>query len=489
MPYGLKDIELEKMCGVFASNERIERVVLYGSRAKGNYKPFPDVDITLMGEKLTHSDLNRISLAVDDLLLPYQFDISIFHTLKNEALIYHIHRIGITIYERESEWKEYKLGEICTELSDGLHKAPIFCEGGDYIFVNAKNISNGYIVDNDAERKSTYEEYLKYSSPLNDTTILYSIDGTIGNIALYRGEKCILGKGACYINPNPSIIDRLYLYYELQSPRFKAYIDRMSTGSTIQHISLKTMRNYTFTSPTLVEQRRIASILTSLDDKIDLLHRENATLEAMAETLFRQWFVEEAKEDWEEGLVSDIAEHTKNSINPQKYPDTIFQHYSIPAYDVGKEPTIETGESIQSNKYLVPKNCILFSKLNPHKDKRVWLMLDDVPDNAICSTEFQVVKPSNVEFLYFMYGWLTHKENYEEIASGVGGTSGSHQRIDPKSIFSFTCPKVDLKTIQNYNKVVAPLFNKQRNNQQQIQTLIQTRDGLLPRLMSGELKV
>ena len=221
-----------------------------------------------------------------------------------------------------SEWKEYKLGDVCTELSDGLHKAPIFKEGGDYIFVNAKNIANGFIVDNDPTKKSTYEEFLKYSSPLNDTTILYSIDGTIGNIALYRGEKCILGKGACYMNPNPQMLNRMYLYYELQSPRFKAYIDQMSTGSTIQHISLKTMRNYIFSCPPLSEQNRIASILSSLDDKIDLLNRENATLEAMAETLFRQWFIEEAKEDWEEGTISDLIDFnptrrlTKDMIAP-----------------------------------------------------------------------------------------------------------------------------------------------------------------------------
>ena len=198
---------------------------------------------------------------------------------------------------------------------------------------------------------------------------------------------------------------------------------------------------------------------------------------------------EEAKEDWEEGTVADFAQHCKESLNPQKHPTTVFQHYSIPAFDDGKRPTIETGENIQSNKYLVPSNCILFSKLNPHKDKRVWLMLDDVPDNAICSTEFQIVKPSNPEYLYFLYGWLTNKENYDEIASGIGGTSGSHQRIDPKSIFSFTCPNVDSETIRNYNNKVEPLFYKIRNNQKQIQTLIQTRDGLLPRLMGGEVKI
>ena len=388
-----------------------------------------------------------------------------------------------------SEWKEYKLGDVCTELSDGLHKAPIFKEGGDYIFVNAKNIANGFIVDNDPTKKSTYEEFLKYSSPLNDTTILYSIDGTIGNIALYRGEKCILGKGACYMNPNPQMLNRMYLYYELQSPRFKAYIDQMSTGSTIQHISLKTMRNYIFSCPPLSEQNRIASILSSLDDKIDLLNRENATLEAMAETLFRQWFIEEAKEDWEEGTVSTFAEHYKESVNPQKHPSTLFYHYSIPAFDNGKKSTPELGEAIQSNKYVIPQACILFSKLNPHKDKRIWLMLDDIPQNAICSTEFQIIKPKGIEYLYFLYGWLNNNENYEEIASGVGGTSGSHQRIDPKSIFTFVCPYVDSVLIQKYNKVVEPMFYKQRENQKQIASLTEQRDILLPKLMSNEIAI
>jgi len=100
MPYGLKDTELASLTSLFSKNEHIERVILYGSRAKGNYKPFSDVDITLVGRELTHSDLNRIVLDIDDLFLPYMFDISIFHTIKNPDLIDHINRRGIVIYEK-----------------------------------------------------------------------------------------------------------------------------------------------------------------------------------------------------------------------------------------------------------------------------------------------------------------------------------------------------------------------------------------------------
>ena len=167
----------------------------------------------------------------------------------------------------------------------------------------------------------------------------------------------------------------------------------------------------------------------------------------------------------------------------------MFWHYSIPAFDNGKKPIDEMGEEIQSSKYIISSNCILFSKLNPHKDKRVWLILDNVSTNAICSTEFQIVKPKEKEYLYFLYGWLTNKENYEEIASGVGGTSGSHQRIDPKSIFTFACPYVNIDVIHEYNKVVEPLFLKQRENQKQIIILTEQRDRLLPKLMSNEINI
>ena len=384
-----------------------------------------------------------------------------------------------------TEWKEYKLGEITTEIGDGIHGTPNYSETGDYYFINGNNIVNGKVVIKSDTKKVDSEQFQKYRKPLSDRTILLSINGTIGSVGYYNNEKCILGKSACYLNIKDTI-DKHFVYYVFLSDDFQNHLQNIATGTTIQNVPLKGLRESIISLPPLDEQRRIASILSSLDDKIDLLHRENATLEQMAETMFRQWFVEESKEEWEEGTIVDFAKHCKDSINPQKHPDTVFLHYSIPAYDDGKKPTTETGENIQSNKYLVPSNCILFSKLNPHKDKRVWLMLNDVSDNAICSTEFQIVKPIKPEYLYFLYGWLTNKENYDEIASGVGGTSGSHQRIDPKSVFSFNCPNVDSDTIRNYNNKVEPLFFKIRNNQKQIQTLIQTRDELLPRLMGGE---
>ena len=179
----------------------------------------------------------------------------------------------------KSDWKLVTLSAISTQLSDGLHKAPIFVPGGEYIFVNATNLENGTIVDKDQQKHTTYEEFLKYGVALDDRTILYSIDGTIGNIARYRGEKCVLGKGACYISVSRDV-DVDYIYYQLQSPHFNSYIESMSTGSTIRHISLKTMRNYTFPLPDACIQKKVGRTLALIDEKIAVNKKINDNLAA-----------------------------------------------------------------------------------------------------------------------------------------------------------------------------------------------------------------
>ena len=391
-----------------------------------------------------------------------------------------------------TEWKEYKLGELTIDGkgSYGIAAPAVDYDSNKYTYLRITDINDDGTLNKNGLKSVDDKNAHKYLLQQND--IVFARTGaSVGRSYFYdeRDGELVYAGFLIKYSIDPAKVNPKILKFYTHSQAYYDWIQTVDNGATRGNINAQTYASMPIVLPERQEQDRIVSILSSLDDKIDLLHRENATLEQMAETLFRQWFLVEAKEEWEEGTVAAFAQHCKESINPQKHPNSIFLHYSIPAFDGGKNPTVETGENIQSNKYLVPSNCILFSKLNPHKDKRVWLMLNDVPDNAICSTEFQIVKPIKPEYLYFLYGWLMNKENYDEIASGVGGTSGSHQRIDPKSIFSFACPNVDSETIRNYNNKVEPLFYKIRNNQKQIQTLIQTRAGLLPKLMSGEVKL
>lgn len=390
-----------------------------------------------------------------------------------------------------NKWKEYKLGEVAEIVTGYPFPGEKYEATGNLRVVRGENVTIGDLRW-DSEKHWNYgieglEKYL-----LRSGDIVIGMDGSrVGNNRAQIKESdlplILAQRVACLRAKNG--FNQNYLWYSIFAESFKKYVEAIQTGTSIPHISQKQIAEFVIMCPGEKEQRQIAGVLGALDEKIDLLSRENATLEALAETLFRHHFIETPTPNWKEGRVSMFADHNKESTNPQKHPDKEFLHYSIPAYDMGQCPTVELGSEIQSNKYIIPQNCILFSKLNPHKDKRVWLMLDGVQPNAICSTEFQIVKPKNDKWLYFLYGWLTYKDNYDKIASGVSGTSGSHQRIDPKVIFDNECPMVDDETIVQKNKQVKPLFEKIKTNQQQILTLSAQRDTLLPRLMSGEVKV
>ncbi len=363
-----------------------------------------------------------------------------------------------------SEWKEYRLGNVL-EIKYGkdhkkLPEGKVPCYGSGGLMRNV-------------------EKYL-YDKP----SILIPRKGSLNNI-MFQDQPFWTVDTMFWSKINEDLVFPKFLFYQLTLIDYTI----LNVGSAVPSLTVPVINEIIINLPSLPEQKAIAEILTSLDDKINLLHRQNNTLEAMAETLFRQWFVEGAEEDWEEGSVTNLASHLKKSIKPQQNKDTLFNHYSIPSYDNGKEPVREFGKEIKSNKYQVPSNCILFSKLNPHKDKRVWLLQDNLPDNPICSTEFQIVYPTNKNSLYFLYGWLSINENYREITSGVGGTSGSHQRISPSEIFNFKCPLIPDGQLYEYSLEVEPIYKKQFNNHTQIRTLEKLHDTLLPKLMSGEIKV
>ena len=393
------------------------------------------------------------------------------------------------------EWKEVRLGDVCSELSDGLHKAPKFIEKGEYIFVNAKNLYNGYILDNDPTKKTSREEYLKYKKPLGKHTILYSIDGTIGNIARYRGEKCVLGKGACYLNCNPQIVESSYLYYQLQGPHFKSYIHLMSTGSTIKHISLKTMREYVFELPSLTDQRRIASILSSLDRKIELNNKINADLEEMAQAIFKNWFVDfepfkDGKfvdselgmipEGWKVGSLDEIAEITMgqspagNSLNENREGMIFYQGSSDFSF---RFPGIRVFTT--EPKRLAVANSVLFSVRAPVGDINV------AQEECCIGRGVASIKSKYGHDSYLFYTMKSLHKLFDSF-DGEGTVFGS---INKKTLSAIQILLPSDGIVEQFNNIASSFDNRIRSLSEESSRLSLLRDTLLPRLMSGELEV
>lgn len=386
-----------------------------------------------------------------------------------------------------SEWKEYRLDEVGLLQRGRSRHRPRYAfhlYGGKYPFIQTGEIKEAHKYIDKFEQ--TYnEEGLKQSKLWPKGTLCITIAANIAEIAILKFDACFPDSVIGFI-PEDSKANLDFIYYSLLF--FQKELKHIGEGSVQDNINIGTFQNTTFPLPPLPEQKAIAAVLSSLDDKIDLLHRQNKTLEALAETLFRQWFIVEAQDDWEERKVSDIAEHVKVNVKPSSNPTSIFHHYSIPAFDEGKMPKQEYGSEILSNKYEVFPNTIMVSKLNP-RFPRIWAIRNRIETNSICSTEFQIFKPKLDFYHPFLYFLFKSDEAMAEMEMAASGTSGSHQRVKPDDMLNISFAIPSNEKVEEFSNCTLPLLHKKERNKNQIVILEKLRDTLLPKLMSGEVRV
>lgn len=387
-----------------------------------------------------------------------------------------------------SEWQECKLGDVVITNAKSIDKSYSF---ETILYLDTGSITEGKIESfQEINLKDAPSRAKRLAKP-ND--IIYS---TVRPIHRHYGilknpqPNLVVSTGFTVIEVNQKFAHPEFIYFLLSSDESVEYLDVIAEASTSTYPSLKPsdIENLDIALPSLEEQKAIASILRSLDEKIDLLHRQNISLESMAETLFRQWFVEEAREDWEEFKVSDFADHLKLGVNPAQNPFLEYYHYSLPAFDDGQRPVFELGSAILSNKYRVLENTILVSKLNP-RFPRIWAIQNLPSTNSVCSTEFQVFKPKQdnlYAYLYFLFGSSQARDALEMAASG---TSGSHQRVRPEDMLNITTQLLSIGKAIEFSEITQPYIDKITANRKQIQTLEKLRDNLLPKLMNGDIRV
>jgi type I restriction enzyme S subunit len=314
-------------------------------------------------------------------------------------------------------------------------------------------------------------------------------------------------------------LDHRYLKYVLLAER-SAFL-RFASGTTHQTIYFPEVKAFHVCLPPLVEQRAIGHILGTLDDKIELNRRMNETLEAMARAIFKSWFVDfdpvrakaegrdpglpkaladlfparlvdselgESPEAWEVGRFGEVVEQLRDQENPLSFPDALYQHFSIPAFDDGQTPKAEFGESIKSLKSRVPSGAILMSKLNPEIE-RVWLVDVRPDDRAVCSTEFLVLRPRPLFTRGYAYCLARSPLFRQQIEGLVTGTSKSHQRAQVESVLNLAVVKPPARIVAAFERSAAGMLARTLECRREGRTLATLRDALLPQLISGELRV
>lgn len=355
-------------------------------------------------------------------------------------------------------------------------------------------------------------------------SIIVTQRGTLGQVSIIpddsEKETFVVSQSQMAIDVDPVIACRDFVYYFLRSPEFTQYSHNQTIQTGVPHINLGILRNAPATFPPLTVQRGIAAILGALDDKIELNRKTAATLEEMARALYRSWFVDFdpvwAKAEgrspahmdaataalfpdsfgddglpvgWEVRQLGDICKQVKETVKPMDAPEALFWHFSLPAYDSGAMPVLETGAAIKSNKGFVPNDTILFSRLNPSIPRVWWARCDQDAATAAASTEFFVAQARITTETPWLYALLSSPELLEQAQSRVTGTSNSHQRVPPTALSEIEVIVATREVVGAFGGATRPLFERIHSMKTETQTLAALRDTLLPKLMSGELRV
>ena len=380
------------------------------------------------------------------------------------------------------EWKEYKIEDVTTVLGDGLHGTPLYDDNGNVYFINGNNLENGRIVIKKDTKKVSESEAKNYTKPLSDRTILVSINGTIGNVAKYNGEKCILGKSACYFNVNPNV-DLDFIYYVVANKQFCNTITQLATGTTIKNVSLKTMRGYSFMMPSYDEQIKISSILRSLDEKIELNRRINDNLEQQIQVIFNHYFTNEPYDC----LLGDVVKTTSGGTPSRKIED-IYYNGSIPwvkSKELNGTFLFDTEEHItelgvnNSSAKLLPKNSVLIAMYGATVGEYAIISKTMCCNQAVCA----LIPNDKIPYSYLLM--IAKNRKYELINMAVGSAQQNISQVLVKNLPISS----NYEIIANFNNATMSIFKEIKNNSSEIVKLMSIRDLLLPKLMSGELKI
>ena len=516
---GLTEKEWEQIRAVLRVVPAIEKAVLFGSRAMGLARGNSDVDIILYGEELTMGDVAHVRALLEETTLPYQFDL-VLHDAGNKALQEHVRQYGKIVVDRNlfitnDTWREYKLEDCLDALIDYRGKTPIKTDSGIPL-ITAKIIKDGTILPpTEFISHNDYSSWMRRGIPQAGDIVL-TTEAPLGEVAQLDDKKVALAQRVVTLRGKKGCLDNTFLLYLLQTEEMQDKLKARSTGTTVLGIKQSELRKIPVIIPPLPFQIHAVSYLKNLDDRIQLLRETNATLEAMAQALFKSWFVdfdpvhakvegrapegmdaetaalfphefEESEQrmipkGWKNCPLTDIACYL-NGIALQKYPTngTAFLPV-IKIAQLRKGDTVGADRASTSipNEYIIHDGDVLFS-WSGTLEVELWC-------GGVGALNQHIFKIFSDDYpKWFYYFWTKHHLGaFRQIASDKATTMGHIQR---KHLVAAQAIVPSNKSFDKFNTIFSPIVFQLINNSIKARTLTALRDTLLPRLISGKLRL
>lgn len=416
------------------------------------------------------------------------------------------------------ELQECKLGDLIDVTRGQSLPGEFYSTEGEFIRLTCGNFD--YVNNSFKENKS--KEDLYYVGKIKPEFIMEKGDiitplteqaiGLLGSTAIIpESGKYIQSQDVAKIICKEDKIDHDFAYYLIPSKCVKEQLSAAAQQTKIRHTSPDAIKNCKVFVPSLPEQKKIAAVLSALDDKIALNKKMNQKLEAMAKRLYDYWFVQfdfpdengrpyktsggpmthnptlnrEIPTGWDVKKICDLSVFEKESTRPSSNPNVLYKHFSIPGFDECGSYVFEKGCDILSDKFIVTDSSILVSKLNPWTSRVVW---GENLENSICSTEFVVMKLNSLCEKGFLYMLVKQPSFIDYCTRGSSGTSHSHRRVNPEFMMNFMFAYNE-SIVRKFSAIASQYAQMIVKNLRENRRLSALRDKLLPLLMNGQVMV
>jgi len=383
-----------------------------------------------------------------------------------------------------SEWRDYLLEDVIEKFIDYRGKTPDKKEFGIPL-VTAKVVKAGKILPpNEFIAPEDYNSWMTRGLPeIND--IVLTTEAPLGEIALIKDKNVALAQRIITLRGKKDIVFNPFLKYYFQDGIGQHELQSRASGTTVFGIKASVLKKVPVSLPPLPEQKAIAAVLSSLDDKIDLLHRQNLTLEAMAETLFRQWLVVESGN--EIGEITDLIEFNpvRQLSKGVKAPYLEMSELSTSVF----HPNNWYEREFSSGTKFINGDTLL-ARITPCLENGKSAYVSFLEENQVGwgSTEYIVMRSKRGLHPFFTYA-VARNSDFRDYAEGCLSGSSGRQRVEINHLKNYEIAIPNQSVIDKFNAIISPIVPKLHNNFIQIRTLETLRDTLLPKLMSGEVRI
>ena len=371
----------------------------------------------------------------------------------------------------KTTWQRVKLGEICSTIDYGYTTSATNLNTGVKFLRITDIVPNMINWDSVPYCEIDFDKKEKYLLEAGDIVIARTGATTGYNkIIKHNDFQAVFASYLIRYKINSNLANPYFIFYHLQSLAWKGFVEGIIGGSAQPNANAKQFADFSFPLPPFETQHKIAEILSSLDDKIDLLHRQNKTLESLALTLFRHTFIDNPKRnEWQIGKLGDY-------VTPKKGKNITHKNAIKGIYPViagGLEPAYYHNQSnTQSPVITISASGANAGFVNIHYCP-VW------------SSDSSYIDSTITPYIYFSYLFLKHNQNI--LYDKQEGSAQPH--IYPSHIMELEMPHYPKELMESFETQIQVYFNKISHNMKEIQSLESLRDIMLPKLLSGEMEV